>query len=37
METHVVRGGSEFNGYAGKESELFWSTGVVEYWSVGKS
>jgi hypothetical protein len=21
----------------GKESELSWSTGVLEYWSIGKS
>ena len=29
--------GSALNGFAGKDCELFWSTGVLEYWSVGKS
>jgi hypothetical protein len=29
--------GSEFNGFAGKDCEVFWSTGVLEHWSVGKS
>jgi hypothetical protein len=24
------------NGFAGKDCKLFWSTGVSEYWSVGK-
>jgi hypothetical protein len=27
----------EFNGFAGKDWELFWSDGVLEYWSVDKS
>ncbi|MGD8706116.1 MAG: hypothetical protein PVI84_11420 [Syntrophobacterales bacterium] len=27
----------QFNGFAGKHWEVFWSTGVLEYWSVGKS
>jgi hypothetical protein len=30
-------GGSELNSFAGKDSELFWSAGILEYWSVGKS
>ena len=25
------------NGFAGIDCKLFWSTGVSEYWSVGKS
>jgi hypothetical protein len=25
-----------FNGFAGKDCELFWSTGLLQYWSVGK-
>ncbi len=28
---------SELNGFAGKDNKLFWSTGILEYWSVGKS
>ena len=28
---------SKLDGCAGKDCELFWSTGVLEYWSVGKS
>jgi len=27
----------EFNGFTSKDRELFWSTRVLEYWSVGKS
>jgi hypothetical protein len=29
--------GVALNGLAGKDCELSWSTGVLEYWSVGKS
>jgi hypothetical protein len=29
--------GSEFNDYAGTSGDLFWSTGALEYWSVGKT
>jgi hypothetical protein len=29
--------GSDFHGFAGKDFELLWSIGVLEYWSVGKS
>jgi hypothetical protein len=37
MENLVLGARLELNGFAGKDSELFWSTGVLEYWSVGKS
>jgi hypothetical protein len=37
IETLALRARSEFNGFAGKDRELFWSTGVLEHWSVGKS
>jgi hypothetical protein len=33
----VLGARSKLNGFAGKDCELFWSTGVLEYWSVGKS
>jgi hypothetical protein len=33
----VLGARSEFNGFAGKDFELLWSTVVLEYWSVGKS
>ena len=33
----VPRARSEFNGIAGTGSELFGSTGVLDYWSVGKN
>jgi hypothetical protein len=26
----ILRGRSEFNGFAGKDEERFWSTGVLE-------
>ena len=29
--------GSDFNGFASTGGELFWSAGVLEYWSVGKN
>ena len=35
IENLVSGGRSEFNGFAGTNGELFWSTGVLEYWSVG--
>jgi len=28
--------GSEFNGFAGKDGKLFWSTGVLKYWGIAK-
>jgi hypothetical protein len=31
------KAGSEFSAVAVKSGELFWSTGALEYWSVGKS
>jgi hypothetical protein len=37
LENLALRARSELNGFAGKDSELFWSTGILEYWSVGKS
>jgi hypothetical protein len=37
LENMALRARSELNGFAGKDSEQFWSTGVLEYWSVGKS
>ncbi len=33
----VLKARSEFNDFEYKDCELFWSTGVLEYWSVGKS
>ena len=36
MENPASRG-SELNGFVGTSGELFWSTGVLEYWSVGKN
>jgi hypothetical protein len=32
IESLVLRAKSEFNGFSGKGCELFWSTGVLEYW-----
>jgi hypothetical protein len=32
IENQVLRARSEFNGFAGKDCELFWSTGVLECW-----
>ncbi len=37
MKNSVLEAKSEFHGFVGKDRELFWSTGVLEYWSVGKS
>ena len=37
MQNLVLNAKSEFSGFAGKDGELFWSTGVLEHWSVGKS
>ena len=36
-ENLVPRAKSALYDSAGKDCELFWSTGVLEYWSVGKS
>jgi hypothetical protein len=33
----VLRAKSELNGFAGKDSELFWSTGVLEKAKIGIS
>jgi hypothetical protein len=32
IENLVPGGGSEFNGFAGTNDDLFWSTGVLECW-----
>jgi hypothetical protein len=37
LENLVLGARLEVNGFVGKDSEMFWSTGVLEYWSVGKS
>ena len=37
IENLVLRARLEFNGSAGKDCKLFWSIGVLEYWSVGES
>jgi hypothetical protein len=37
IENLVLGARSVFNGFAGKDCELIWSTGVLQYWSVGKS
>ena len=37
IENLVLGGRSEFNSFAGTSGDLFWSTGVLEYWSVGKT
>ena len=37
IENPVMSTTSVFNNFAGNDCELFWSTGVLEYWSVGKS
>jgi hypothetical protein len=36
IENLVLRSRSEFNGFAGKDEERFWSTGVLEYWKKSK-
>ena len=36
VEDPAIRG-SESDGFAVKDNELFWSTGVLEYWSVEKA
>jgi len=33
MKNLVFKASSEFNGFVGKDCELFWSTGVLEYWA----
>jgi hypothetical protein len=35
MKNSVLEAKSEFHGFVGKDRELFWSTGVLEYWSIG--
>ena len=35
IEKLVLRVRAEFNGFAGKDCELFWSTGALEHWSIG--
>ena len=37
IENLVFRARSVFDGFAGKDCEVFWGTGVLEYWSVGKN
>jgi hypothetical protein len=37
IENLVLRARSKFDGFAGKDCEVSWSTGILEYWSVGKS
>ena len=37
IEKLVLRARSDLNGFTGKDRELFWSTGALEYWSVVKS
>jgi len=37
IEKLLIRATSYFSDFAGKDGELFWSTGVLEHWSVGKS
>ena len=37
MKNLVLKAKSELHGFVGKDRELFWNTGVLEYWSVGKS
>ena len=37
MEKAVLSAKSNLNGFAGKDSNLFWSTGVLECWKKLKS
>jgi len=37
IEKLMLRATSDFVGFADKDGEPFWSTGALEYWSVGKS
>ncbi|GEM_PF-3017428 len=37
MNNLTAEARSEFNGFAGKDCELFWSIGVLENWSVAKT
>jgi hypothetical protein len=37
IENLVFSPKSNHNGFAGKDSKLVWSTGVLECWSVGRS
>jgi len=36
MGALVLEARSNLNGFSGNDSERYWSTGVLEYWSVGK-
>ena len=36
IENLVLRARSELDGFAGKDCELFWSTGVLECWKKRK-
>jgi hypothetical protein len=36
-ENLVLRPRSVLSGFAGKDFNFYWSTGVLEYWSVGTS
>jgi hypothetical protein len=37
MENLVLRAKSSGSGFIGKDGAVFWSTGVLEFWSVGKT
>lgn len=37
MKNLVLNAGSESSGFAGKDSELFWSIGVLECWQERRS
>jgi hypothetical protein len=37
MQDLILKMRSNFNGLTNTDGELIWSTGVLEYWSVGKS
>jgi hypothetical protein len=37
IENLVLRARSEFDGFAGKDCELFWSTGVLELGVLAKA
>jgi hypothetical protein len=37
MRDLILKTRSDFNGFSNNDGELIWSTGVLEYWSVGKS
>ena len=37
MNNLMAKARSEFNGFAGKDCQLYWSIGVLENWSVGKT